>query len=94
MKTSKYARDQWTIVRNKLITGEDGGKPAAGTKRKDCKCSPTRWMNDLDADCFTAAASIPTPTPAAKKTKTTKANKAASRAAVGEGRRRGRQGQE
>lgn len=38
MKTSKYARDQWTVVRNKLLAGDGDGKAALGTKRKDCEC--------------------------------------------------------
>lgn len=37
MKTSKYARDRWTVVSNKIIAGEGGGKATAGGKRKDCR---------------------------------------------------------
>lgn len=48
MKTSKYARDQWTKVRNKLISGDEGGSPAAGTKRKDCALAPAEPLFDMD----------------------------------------------
>ena len=38
MKTSKCARDQLTIVRNKLVAGEGTPTAVAGTKRKAHKC--------------------------------------------------------
>ena len=43
MSTSKYARDQWTVVRNKLIGDDGNGKATTGGKRKDCECSLARW---------------------------------------------------
>lgn len=66
MKTSKYARDRWTVVRNKLISGDGNGRATTGVKRKDCEDVPLeKWSL---TDCFVAATTTATPT--SKKSKT------------------------